>query len=298
MKSKILIQFDPDPQASTFDSIVAIDAGVDHLLVQSGVEPVELEALVHGAMFTRGGDDLRRTALFFGGSNVDQTEALVTAAKECFFGPVRVSWMSDPNGSNTTAAAAVLAVQRELDLNGKTVTILAGTGPVGVRIAQILSGPADLSRLTLRICSRKLERAQSVCDRLSQSFGSALDERAVKLTTTETNSSDQALQAVAGAEVVFAAGAAGIELVDARWQEVESVQAVVDLNAVPPAGIADVEVTENGVQQNGVVRFGAIGVGGLKMKIHKAAVAQLFESNDQELDTDQIYQIGKSIQVS
>ena len=85
MKSKILIQFDPDPQASTFDSIVAIDAGVDHLLVQPGVEPVELEALVHGAMFTRGGDDLKRTALFFGGSNVDQTEALGDRCQRVFF---------------------------------------------------------------------------------------------------------------------------------------------------------------------------------------------------------------------
>jgi hypothetical protein len=31
------------------------------------------------------------------------------------------------------------------------------------------------------------------------------------------------------------------------------------------------------------------------MKIHKAAVARLFESNDQVLDAEEIYQLGLSV---
>jgi methylenetetrahydrofolate/methylenetetrahydromethanopterin dehydrogenase (NADP+) len=38
-----------------------------------------------------------------------------------------------------------------------------------------------------------------------------------------------------------------------------------------------------------VACFGAVGVGGTKMKIHKAAVARLFERNDQVLDAEEIY---------
>ena len=72
-----------------------------------------------------------------------KTESLVERAKQCFFGPMRVSILSDPNGSNTTAAAAVICAQQEIDLGGKTISILAGTGPVGQRIAQIIAGPAS-----------------------------------------------------------------------------------------------------------------------------------------------------------
>ena len=41
--------------------------------------------------------------------------------------------------------------------------------------------------------------------------------------------------------------------------------------------------------------YGAIGVGGTKMKIHKAAVARLFESNDQVLDAEEVYQLALKI---
>jgi hypothetical protein len=43
------------------------------------------------------------------------------------------------------------------------------------------------------------------------------------------------------------------------------------------------------------VAYGAIGVGGLKMKTHKAAIQSLFESNDQLLDAEEIYAIAKAI---
>ena len=70
IKPKILIQVDSDQQASTFDSVVAIDSGVEHLLVHSGVTEENVEAFIHGAIFTRGLDNLKSTAIFFGGSNV------------------------------------------------------------------------------------------------------------------------------------------------------------------------------------------------------------------------------------
>ena len=44
--------------------------------------------------------------------------------------------------------------------------------------------------------------------------------------------------------------------------------------------IEGVDVQDNGAERDGVIVFGALGVGGLKMKIHKACIARLFESND------------------
>ena len=69
----------------------------------------------------------------------------------------------------------------------------------------------------------------------------------------------------------------------------------VDLNAVPPLGIEGIEVTDKGVVRDGVICYGAVGVGGTKMKIHKAAVARLFESNDQVLDAREVYALGQTV---
>ena len=43
-----------------------------------------------------------------------------------------------------------------------------------------------------------------------------------------------------------------------------------------------------------VVSYGAIGVGGIKMKIHRSCVASLFEANDRVLDADEMLAVGRS----
>ena len=66
-KPSILIQLDTDPQPSVFDGVVAVDSGVDHLFRHGGIRPEAVRDLVYGALFTRGGVDLRRSAIFIGG---------------------------------------------------------------------------------------------------------------------------------------------------------------------------------------------------------------------------------------
>ena len=70
---------------------------------------------------------------------------------------------------------------------------------------------------------------------------------------------------------------------------------IVDLNAVPPLGVAGVDAMAKAEAQDGAICYGAIGVGGLKMKIHKRAVASLFDSNETVLDAVEIFQLGKSV---
>ena len=140
-KPTILVQLDTDPQPSVFDAVVAVDAGVDHLFRHGGVTPENVRDLVYGALFTRGPADLHRTAIFIGGSDVAAGEAVLEAVKETFFGPFRVSVLFDANGSNTTAAAAVLAAlegQRAARSKGPQRRPLAATGPVGQRVARLL----------------------------------------------------------------------------------------------------------------------------------------------------------------
>ena len=85
-KPTVLIQLDTDPQPSVFDAVVALDAGAEHLLRHGGVAPGAVRDLVYGALFTRGGDDLRRTAVFVGGSDVAAAEAVFRAGGRLFYG--------------------------------------------------------------------------------------------------------------------------------------------------------------------------------------------------------------------
>ena len=285
-KPKILIHFDSDAHVSTFDSIVAIDAGVDQLLRHAAVLPQQIEELVHGAMFTRGPEDLKSTALFFGGSDVFKTQALVEAAKKCFFGPMRVSILVDPKGCNTTASAAVICAEKHLQWAEKTVTILGGTGLVSQRIAEIIAATATSDSTTIRICSRQIDRAKKVCQQLSSKSNA-------NFVPTLTSNTDQTLSAISDATAIFACGAAGVELLPEGWYESTSAEVAIDLNAVPPAGIAGVGPTDSSKQIGSTSCFGPIAVGGLKMKIHRRAIEVLFQSNDQVLELEQVYQLGK-----
>lgn len=285
-KAKILIQLDVDLQASVFDSVVAVDAGVEQLFRHHAVEPTQVRDLVHGAIFTRGSKDLKHTAIFVGGSNVRAAEQLLTQVTGCFFGPMQVSVMFDANGANTTAAAAVLKAAQHVELAGSTVTVLGATGPVGQRAVGLLARAGANVRAT----SRRVERAEGVCQEIAQRYPQAT------LTPQAASSPSEVTQALAGSQIVIAAGAAGVELLAAEtWSQTQGLQVAIDLNAVPPAGIAHVEPMDAGTERNGVFCYGAIGVGGLKMKIHKAAIRTLFEANDRVLDAEEIYEIGRQL---
>jgi hypothetical protein len=67
------------------------------------------------------------------------------------------------------------------------------------------------------------------------------------------------------------------------------------LNAVPPLGIEGVEATDKNRERGTVRTWGAIGIGGTKMKIHKKAIQDLFASNDQVLDAEEVLELGRSI---
>src|SRR5262245_25099970 len=129
-KRKILIQLDSDPHASVFDRVVAVDAGAEEIFSYAGVKPEDVQSIVHGAIFTRGPKDLKHTAIFVGGSDVGAGERLLAEARKHMipqFG-LRVSIMLDANGANTTAAAAVRAASRHMNLKDAKALVLGGTG--------------------------------------------------------------------------------------------------------------------------------------------------------------------------
>jgi hypothetical protein len=287
-KPKVLIQLDPDPQASVFDAIVAIDAGVDHVLRHGGVVPAAVRDLVYGALFTRGPADLNSTAIFVGGSSVAKGEELFQAVKKTFFGPFRVSVLFDANGCNTTASAAVLAALEGMGgaLDGVPAVVLGGTGPVGQRVGRLLARMGA----AVAIGSRSLERAQATAAAIQ-----ALTGRAVGAFAT-SGAGDPLARGLERAEVVVAAGAVGVTLLPEPVRRSASrLKVAIDLNAVPPLGIAGLEPTDRGTQRDGHRAWGALGVGATKMKIHKKAVQELFRANDRVLDAEDVLELGRGL---
>ena len=275
---KLLIQLDSSSHPSVFDRIVAFDGGADEVMSYGGVTVDAVRDLVHGAIFTRGPKDLRNTAIFIGGSDIAAGERLLAAVRQTFFGPMRVSVMLDSNGSNTTAVAAVMKLQEVVgDMQGRRAVVTAGTGPVGLRAAGLLAKMgADV------VITSRRPAAAGLLEGLTRRFGGT-----VRATTLAESS--QAAAALEGAELLLNAGPAGVCMIPrAAWVGCGTLRAVADINAVPPLGIEGIEVTDNGVKREGVVAYGALGVGELKMKIHKRCIAHLFERNDLVLDAETI----------
>ena len=287
MTKKLLFQFDTDPTPSVFDVVVGYDGGADHITGYGNVTPQNVGAYVDGTIYTRGGKEKQSTAIFVGGGDMTAGEAVFDAVKKRFFGPFRVSVMLDSNGSNTTAAAGVaLAVKAAGgSVKGKKAVILAGTGPVGMRSAAMLGKEGAIVTIT----GRALDKTQKAAAAIEKRFG-------VKVEAVAAADEAARAAAVKGANLVFAAGAIGFELLaEENWKNESSIEIVVDYNAQPPLGIGGIDAMDKAKERHGKLAIGALGLGGLKLKLHRTLIGKLFESADQAYDADEIYALAKEM---
>lgn len=283
---KLLLQFDTDQHPSVFDTVVAYDGGADHVIGYAGLTPDTVGGLVEGAIFTRPPKEKKNTAIFIGGGNVLDGTELMRAVRQKFFADFRVSIMLDSNGSNTTAAAAVARLSSSGSIAGKRAVILAGTGPVGQRAAVMLAreGAAEVV-----ITARQMTRAQQASQDIKTRFG--IDVEPVKAFDCDDRG-----KAIENAEIVLATGAAGVELIrPEHWQHNSRIELIADANATPPVGIGGTDMMDRGVNREGKIVWGAIGFGTLKLALHRACIARLFESNSLVLDAEEIFAIAKSM---
>ncbi|MBT3812003.1 MAG: methylenetetrahydrofolate dehydrogenase [Gammaproteobacteria bacterium] len=282
---KLLFQFDTDHYPSVFDTVVAYDGGADHVIGHAKLNPDNVRALVEGAIFTRPPKEKKNTAIFVGGSDMAAGQALLNAIQSYFFAGFQVSVMLDSNGSNTTAAAAVAKLASSGSLNGKKAVILAGTGPVGQRAAVMLAEEgADVS-----IVSRHIESAEIACLSMKERFN-------VDLTPAAAIDSDERGALIQDANIVLTTGAAGIELLKPEhWQNNKHLEMLADANATPPVGIGGIDMMDKGIDRHGKIVWGAIGFGALKLALHRACIARLFEDNKQVLDAELIFKLAKEM---
>jgi len=285
---KLLLQLDSNRLPSAFDEVVGHDGGADAIMQRGGVTEGDVRDLIYGCIFTRGPKDLRNTAVFIGGSDMSIGEKLLGAAQKAVFGPFRVSMMLDSNGSNTTAVAAVVKITRAVrDVRDRKVLVTAGTGPVGLRAAGLLAKAG--ARVT--ITSRRDEEGERARSNIRTRFGGDV----AMVCMRNASEAAQVLDAVQP-DILLNAGPAGVLLVPRdAWVKRRGLKVACDLNAVPPLGIEGIDTGDDAKDRDGVTAFGAIGVGGFKMKVHKACIARLFERNDAVLDAESIAELAESL---
>lgn len=283
---KLLFQLDTDAHPAVFDTVVAYDGGADHVIGHGNINSDNVTPLVEGAIFTRAPKEKKNTALFVGGSDMTAGEKLFKAVQKNFFADFRVSVMLDSNGSNTTAAAGVAKLLSTGEVKGKKVVVLAGTGPVGRRAA-IMFAKEGASEVI--VSSRQLSRAEEACADMKKGFD-------VNITAAEAFDCDDRGKLIEDAQIVFAAGAAGAELLKVEhWENNSSIEMMCDANATPPLGIGGIDMLDRGKERHAKIIWGAIGFGTLKLALHRACIEKLFERNDQLFDAEEIFSLAKTM---
>jgi NAD(P)-dependent dehydrogenase (short-subunit alcohol dehydrogenase family) len=176
-------------------------------------------------------------------------------------------------------------IAKAAPLAGASALVLAGTGPVGARAAAMLA----LEGADVTITGRNAEKTEAAAAAIGKRFGVT-----IKALAAPDAASRHA--AVREAQILVSAGAAGHQLADASaWQESPAIRCVADLNPEPPLGLGGIGVSDKAKEYAGKIAFGALGIGGLKLKLHRACIGRLFTAHDQILDAEAILAIAKEM---
>lgn len=274
----ILHMFTPGKQMSPFDINMAADAGWQIVVPYTHIESNEVRGLTRDAIFSRGPKGVARTGIFIGGRDAALAADMLDAATRSMVPPFVVSLFADPAGGYTTAAALVACVERQLrkahgtDLKGRNVLILGGTGPVG-RISGVLCAQAGAN---VRLASHSsATRAQQAADDTGKRFGCTLQGSAA-------GTRDELHAALAKTDVVLGAAAAGVQVMSAAdRQAAPKLLVAADVNAVPPEGIENVAVMDDGKALPGskAVGIGALAVGNVKYQVQNRLLVAMRESD-------------------
>ena len=292
-KPGILHMVTPDRNISPFDVNMAIDAGYQSVVPYTNVSVSEIGDLVQDAIFSRPPKSASSTGFFIGGNDVNIAAEMLQVAKQAMVGPFEVSILADPNGAYTTAGALIAVIEKVLesrigsDLQNRSVKVFGG-GPVGL-CATILALSKSANTKLVRLTPKASSDAVS---KFATRYKAEVEsENAV------TN--DERAQVVADAEVIICTAKAGVQVLDNDvLANASSLIVAADVNAVPPAGIECVNVTDNCVETElagrKIISLGALGVGKVKYDTQLNAFKKMLESKDSlVLDFHDVHAMAK-----
>jgi len=287
-----MIFIDTDKHASPFDILMLADLFPEsQSIYYSNVEPEDVQKIVQDAIFPRGPEGCKDTKLFIGGSNVEKANKIVKIALKSMFPPFELATIIDPSGAHTTGSGAVAKTLQILlknnlgDLKGKNVTVLAATGPVG----EITSSIYQSEGANVIVTSRKQDRADDLAERLNKDSQN-------KVIALKAGTPEEVGKAISNADVVMAAGSAGVQLlsIDTLKEHGKQCKVVADVNAVPPLGVENLDSQGDGVEIiPGILGVGALAVGALKNKVEAKLIAKAMDMPKGVLDYKIGYELAK-----
>jgi methylene-tetrahydromethanopterin dehydrogenase len=273
-KPRILHFLTPLANASPFDVNMAADAGFV-IATYANIGMKDVTGLTQDAMFSRAPQDAAKTCLFIGGRDALTALDMAQAAKSAMFPPFMVSVFADPNGAFTTAAAMIACIERQLRkqnaaLAGSKVAVFGAKGVVG-GMAGLIAAEAG-AEVVLAGYDKT-----DVVPKKAEAFAARFK---VKLAVADGSTEAGRIAALADAEVVISAGRAGTEVLSAaELAKARRLKVAADVNAVPPPGIAGVDVKADGAPLPGTagVGIGALAIGNVKFKTEHALLQRIYE---------------------
>jgi methylene-tetrahydromethanopterin dehydrogenase len=274
-KPRILHFLTPLANVSPFDVNMAADAGFV-IAAYTNIVLKDVAALTQDAMFSRSPADAPKTCLFIGGRDAVLALDMLDAAKGAMFPPFQISVFADPSGAFTTAAAMIACVERRLkaqgaQLAGAKVAVFGAKGVVGGICGVIAADAGAEVTLVAHDKSWVVEaKSADFAKRFKRHFAVA-----------DGSSEAGRRAALAGADVLLAAGRAGLQILSAsELGAAQRLKVAADINAVPPPGIEGVDVQADGTRVPGTPGFGigALAIGGIKFQVQHALLRRLYDA--------------------
>jgi len=294
-RKTVILFLDTDKHTSPFDILTAIDLFPEAQILQyNNTTPEDAKRIIQDAMFPRGPEGAKHTKIFIGGTDAEKATEILETAKKCLFPPFELTIIIDPRGAYTTASAAVAKtlatfIEKKLgDLHGKTVTVLAGTGPVGQTAARLYVTEGA----SVVVTSRKLERSTAVATKINEETKT---ERARGVEATQPSEIGESIK---DADIILSAGAAGTSLLPSNVLKDygKRCKVVGDINAIPPLGVEGLKPTDDGVEVlPGVWGIGALAIGTFKNKVEAQLFKRAVEAPKGIFDYKIAYEIAKSM---
>ncbi|MEJ1160823.1 NAD(P)-dependent methylenetetrahydromethanopterin dehydrogenase [Prosthecomicrobium sp. N25] len=279
MAKNILHMLTPLKHMSPFDVNMAADAGYDVLATYTSVTPEEVRGLVQDAIFSRSPADAVRQGIFFAGKNAIAALDMMKTAENSLVPPFLVNLMADPAGSFTTAAGMVACAAKLLEtkfqttFKGKTVVIYGGTGVVAFSAAVIAAQEGAKVKL---VGYDGTKRVGGIAADMKARFG-------VDVEPADGSSPEKNAALAIDAEVLFAAGPAGVQILDAEQvAAAKSLLIAADVNAVPPPGVHGVDVFANGdpLGFGQAVGLGALAIGNVKYQAQHRLLKRMITTSE------------------
>ena len=290
---KVFIFLDTDKHASPFDILTTIDVFPEaQILKYENVTTEDAEKIVYDTMFPRGPEGAKHTKIFINGRDFKRVNEILGKIKKSMFPPFELSIIIDPRGAYSTASA-VVAKSLELSLikgfgklEGRSVAVLAGTGPVGQTAARLYAS----EKANVIVTSRDLQRVSEVAAKINEE---ALSE---SVRGFQAQTPEETGKAVADAEIILSAGAAGTQLLPLNTLKEygRKCKIVADINAIPPLGVEGLKSTAEGEEVlPNVFGLGALAIGKLKIKVEAELIKRAAEEPKGIFDYKVAYEIAK-----